>query len=1684
VDVKKLSKKFLKIFAWLTGIVILLVLLIFILIQIPAVQNFAKNKIVAYLEGKIKTKVEIGKLSLDFPKKLVLENVYFEDQKKDTLLFAGKAEVDISMLKLLNREIDLSYLGLNDIKTHIYRNYPDTVFNYDYIVKAFSSADENETQDTSSSMTFKIGKIALKKILATFRDDASGNDVYFYLGDLETSFKSFDPGKNIFKLNDIHIADVNTNIHQYQPLLKINGNTSGETTDTTSFNPVIEINSLALNKILLGYRDDVSAISSAANIGELITHPQKINLSQLDFGLNDLTLKNSIAKVGFGKPEKPVKNNVDAGATATQSNSHWKFSLTKIDLDNNEIIYDDSTSRPQATGFDPGHIHIKNLLMDGDSLEFTPEVYKGNINQLALQEKSGVELRKFHTRFYYNDSGASLTNLLLQTNGTTLQNRLIVKYPSIETVSKNIGNLYIDANLPNSQIAVKDLIAFMPSYKRNLQVYKIAAIKINAAAKGYLRDLDIPIFQLSGFGNTYVNISGTLKGLPDVKKASYNIKINQIVATKKDIESLLPPNTLPNSFNLPDQLSANGFFKGSLNNFITRLALKTNKGNIQLDGSMRPGDVYAIKAGLQNVDAGYLAKQQEHVGLVTANITASGTGFDIKKADAKYDLDILSAALNGYTYKDLNVSGEMSKGHNHSTATIKDENIALQLDASADLNAGTYPPLQLDMLIDTLNAKKLNLLDDTLNVSGHIVANLPSTNPDDLLGNITLRNLALTRAGQHIFVDSMALVASGTPENKTILIHADSAVNAALTGKYKLTEIAQALQQTINTYYSIPGYEQKNISEENWQLHARIHPTGWILQMLPSLKGSDSILVLGHFNSGQNDLGLEAKSSRIIYGDNQINGLGIAAQTTANSLGATVAVDGLKAGSNELYATTVKASVANNEINIDAGSKDKKNNAQYAIGALLSEVGNGYKISLKPGLLLNYDNWNVSPGNSIYYDSSGIIINNFNISQGDQSLTANSVKQLVTAPIKIGLKNFEIGTITKLAHQDSLLLSGTINGTAAITNPMQAMVFTSDIKIKDLAYKMDTIGNLAIKVDNKTADAYNTDIALTGNKNNARISGLYYTGDGRMDLNFDLNRFNLATIKPFTVGQLDDIAGILKGNIAIKGTTATPLIDGSLGFQQASLIPTLLGVRFKLPKDAIAVDNKGIHFKRFVLQDSLGKRAVLNGDILTNDFKTYTTDLTLRADDFTLLNKEQSTNALFYGKLNLDANATIKGDIFAPTLSGKLRVNKGTDFTFIVPQTDPEVESRIGVVNFIDKDHPGASSTVSILDSATFNRVTGMDMNADIEVDSTAKFTIVIDERNGDALTLKGRANLNGGIDKSGKMTLTGSYELQSGSYNLSLSLLKKRFDIQKGSTVTWTGDPMTANINVTAVYVANTAPIDLMQSSLAGKSSTEITRYKEKLPFQVTLQMTGELLKPIIHFGISLPDREASQWSDVATKLQQVSNDESELNKQVFALLLLGRFVQENPFASAAGNSAEDQLRASASRILSDQLNQLAGSLIKGVDINFDLTSGTDYSSGSAEERTDLNVTVSKRLLNDRLRVNVGSNFQVEGPSNTNQQAINPAGDVSLDYQLTKDGRYMIRVYRLNQYEGVIDGQVVETGVSFILTFDYDKLKDLFTVKKETKKVRQKNKQAAGDNKNDNNKKTKKDTAVPGDDK
>jgi hypothetical protein len=618
-------------------------------------------------------------------------------------------------------------------------------------------------------------------------------------------------------------------------------------------------------------------------------------------------------------------------------------------------------------------------------------------------------------------------------------------------------------------------------------------------------------------------------------------------------------------------------------------------------------------------------------------------------------------------------------------------------------------------------------------------------------------------------------------------------------------------------------------------------------------------------------------------------------------------------------------------------------------------------------------------------------------------------------------------------------------------------------------------------VNNKVSDTYNADITITGRGNDVKLAGNYYpkSTTDNFDFTLDIRQMPMTTAQAFSNGAIRNASGSLNGKFVVHGTLNKPAVNGDLNFDKTAFIFSSLNSRFTIDQEKIEVNSNGFRFNDFAVKDSAGNRLTVNGTAATTNFRDYKFDMTLRANDFHALSSTKKDNKLFYGQLYFNTNLSIKGTDKLPVIDGRIVVNEKTKMTVVLPQRDPSVVEREGIIEFVDMDAPLEDSLfLASVDSLFESPFRGMEVSVTIDVDKEADLTLIVDEGNGDFLNVKGEALLSATVDRSGKIFLAGTYELESGAYELSFNLLKRKFEIQKGSKIIWEGEPTKANVDITAKYVANVAPLDLVKSQL-DESITAAQRntYLQRIPFDVILKMEGELLQPKIAFDILLPENKTYIVSNeiittARTRLEQLRQEEGEMNKQVFSLLLLNRFVAENPFASSSGTSASTLARQSVSKLMTEQLNRLATELVKGVDINFDIESSEDYTTGERADRTELNVGLSKKLLNDRLTVTVGSNFELEGPQNSNQQSNNIAGNVALDYKLSKDGRYLLRAYRKNEYQGIIDGYVIETGVGFIITLDYNRFREIFQSRKKREQLRQQRLQEQRVPQNDNEKK------------
>lgn len=1663
---KKRIWKILKyIFIVIGGILILVFAAIYSL-QYPSVQNFVKDKLVNYLEGKIKTKVQLDRIYVNFPNKIEIENLYLQGQDVDTLLYVHDLNVGLNLPKLLKNTAEFTSIDLNGLTANVVKR-ADSTFNFDYIIDAFASKEEDA--DESKPFLINLDKIRLQKINVTYKDQNSKNDIALNLGDLKTIVQKFDLKSNTYKLDYID-ADGFKLFFNQGLLEEVADNVEKKIDSLSEQKPLqIGINKLNLANFDVLYDDENSATKAKIVFKELNASIDKLDLPNSSFEIGKLSTKDLFADVLLtpnSKADQKLQEVSKKEETTSSENNPLKVLLKEADLANVNVIYNNGFGKNTSKSFNANHLDIKELNGGLKDIRLVGTEVSGSLKEVSFIENTGFVLEKLSTKFGYSAKETYLEDLYLKTPNSELQRSLKLNYDSVDDFSKNLGNVALELKLPKSKIGFKDILWIAPDLKNTtpFNKYPNAVLHVSAEAKGKVNDLLLQELKVSGLDNLCVNAYGTIKNALDVKKLSFNLKIDEFKAGKKLIGNLVPKNTIPNSIEIPDYLSAKGRLRGSLDDIYTDLVLASSFGNAQIKGTFnqqrKNAEHYDITTSLGKFDVGRLLKQKD-IGIVTATAKIKGTGFDFSKNNVSINAHVNEAIYNKYRYQNISLNGVLNKGNYTVDLNSDDENAKLAISASGfyDVNK---PTIKTEGTIFKVDLNKLGFSETPMAIAGRLNADFNSINPDALNGKMLLKDFALSN-GEEIYPISEISLEAVSNETINSIDLKSQVFDVALTGKYKLTQISNSLLHTLNQYYHFKNEDQAIKIEPNqyFNFRAKIKNDDLIRKFVPDLTSFATINLYGAYNVDDKKITVYGSIPDLKYAAYQLNDIKLSAGNENDQLNYAVTLKELESEQFMLRNIVLDGAIANDLIDYNLLVKNDNDKVQYKIAGNVATDNDVITVKLKQdGLVLNYEDWKVSDDNSLVMHPKGLVAHNLMLTNNGSSILVTSESDSPESPLNVQFNNFEIATLTEIIRKDELLAEGTINGKAEIKDLTKDLRLTADLNIKDLKVFGNEIGTLDAEVANETAKLYKANVKLSGFENDLTLVGNYDLEQSKFNADLDIKALQMTSIQGFSLGQLRDAKGYISGKINASGSVDQPNILGELKFNDAAFGVTQLNSTFQNINDKILFTTKGIEFDSFKINDTDGNSLTLNGAVLTQTYRDFKFDLSANTRNFKIVNSTKTDNQILYGTMAINANLTVKGDLNLPKVDGQITVTDKTDFTFVMPQSSPALQEREGIIEFVDQDKWNLETTLKDENEAQNKTLSGLDVNVNIEIVKDAKLSIIIDKANGDFIKLQGEAELTGGIDPSGKTTLLGRYEVNEGAYEMSVNVLKRKFDIQKGSSITWTGEPMKATLDITAIYKTKAAPMDLIQQQISAlENAAEQNMFKQQIPFNTLLKLSGELLKPEIKFDIEIDGNNPSISSNVISmtneKLAQLRTEESEMNKQVFALLLLNRFIGENPFESSTGMSAESMARQSVSKLLSQQLNNLAADLIHGVELDFDLESNDDYSTGTKDTRTDLNIGVTKRFFDDRLKVSVGSNFGLEGNERENEKMTNIAGNFEAEYMLSKDGRYLLKAYRKDEYQVALQGQVVETGAGFVITIDYNKFREIINRRKSNREFR-----------------------------
>lgn len=1659
----KKKYKFLRIIGRIIISIVLLLILLVLFVRSSWGQQYIINKASTYVANKTNTKVALEKFYLTFDGNLLIEGLHLNDTKGDTLVYSKSLEADLALWPLITgQSIGVDAIDWNGLRANVYREDSLSAYNFQFLIDAFASDEQAAPVDTSATdLKIALGGISLNNFNIDFNDKVLGIESKMVLGNINLDVDEIDMEQMNFHTSLFRIAHSNIKFHQ--KAVATNENEVLESTDEGNDDilPKLVVDAIEFNELTLDYASQADSLSAQLYLADFLLEIPKIDLNTNTISIGELALSQSEIAIKSTKQPQTVPQEELNDTTTTKTSFEWPaytVKLKKINLEENSIRYSVANAKTKLGVFNPNAIAIDDFTLDVNDIYLENHTTGLQLNKLLFKEASGIDLKGFALDLAVTDQQLSVKNIDVLLNGNKLNADLLVAYPSISKVISTPEVSKLDILLSHYQIDLNQLLELQPSLKEFKALAILAEKELYGKANinGNLSAIDISNFELNWGANTSIITKGSVENFSDPAELTFDFETIEANTVRNDLLFFANEDSLGLRFPKTVQLAVQA--SGKTDDLLTQLALKTSQGNLFVKANYKNTDRIAYNLALQIEDykLGKLL-QNEQLGPLNLDINSKGTGATINEMDADLAFHLNALKLNGYTINDFSIDGNLDNGKGHILSSYKDKNINLAMDAMVLLDSiAPQAELKIDLIGADLRALGFSNEDLRtglklqLNYEGKTNGFDVETKIDDgifvynnksyLLGDFT--------ADAHVRNDSTAV----SIHNKILDLRLNSNTDPG--------NFASALEHHLASHFNVDkAYNKIDENPVHLKLDGELRFDPLLKEVfLIEMEEMKTIKLAVDFNEKAERFNAAVYAPLVNYGGNRIDSLVFDINTNNDVLVFHLGFDEINAGPISIERTILTGNQKANHTNLEFLSYDDDEKLMH-VQSNITTNKDELKLHILPEtLLLNKTPWEIPADNEMIYTSDQLVFNAFKINRNQQSVAITDKLNTQENPhIALVYNNFNLNKILTYLNPDQQFAEGIIDGEFIIENPFTEAGILADLSISNFKVMDVGIGTLNLDAKSIGKTKYSMDLSTKEGAIELDLSGDYIAtiDDAELNLNLAISKLEMAAIQNFSQGELSKAKGRIEGDFSINGLTSALNYQGELRFKNAQFEVVKLNAPFALENEVLKVDNAGIRLEDFTLKDKNNNTLIVAGTIGTENMSNPVFDLSIDVDDFQLLDASEKDNDFLYGTAIFDVESKLTGNLNLPKLSLKAEVNKATDLTYVMPSASVNIEERDGVVSFVNRKNPEAILTRSEEETAT---ITGIDVDASIKVVDGAKVTILIDKETGDNFEVYGAGDLKFRMNPNGKMSLVGFYEVSGGHYEMNLyNIVDRKFELVNGSRISWSGDVLDAKLDIKTLYNVETSAASLMAAKTSGADPSVKSKYRQVLPFQVYLNVNGAMLQPLISFQLDMPeDEQGAIGGQVYERIQQLNQQETELNKQVFALLVLNSFYPD-PESDGSNGGAASIARENINDALSDQLNMFSDKLLgdTGVELDFGLDSYTDYQSQTPTERTQLDIAAQKKLLDDRLIVRVGSEVDIQG-SSPNGEASPIIGNISLEYILTEDGRYRIKGFRKNQFDNVIDGQTIASGIGLIFTQEFNKfseLKDAILLKKKLRK-------------------------------
>lgn len=1430
-------------------------------------------------------------------------------------------------------------------------------------------------------------------------------------------------GELIF--DDVHLAGIEGHLVQSKEGLNIqfiiDAFKSKEPSESPNSNPVnLVFKKLVLENIVFEYTSTVEEITVSANLGMFIVQEAEVSTNPISIKAIQIVLDHtvvntfstyhmdSIPSSNTSKKETSLSPDLGTGII---------FEIKELALLNNEFSFhqNDVMNTPK---FDPAHLAMKNIQLRMTDILMSEDSLSLGLQSFAVQ-LPGFTLANSKADLKMNRKQLFLSGLHVVSGSSELRANLTTPYNFRS--SGDTAHALTEMAL-QCQITPADFAYFLSdSVMNQFNPWGATCLTLEGhynMATGKLRALNINTEE------SQVHASGMLHHVSDLNKISWNeMMINASFGS--DLKKPLAP--FLKKINVPPDIILRLKTSGNTKTLFADAKIFTRWGNVKSVGMVMPRrnnmDIDMNLTG-ENVDLREWLTQPS-LGPVNLEVRANGTIGDDQHIDVSgviHKVELLGQSIQHISFKSATTSTNSSV-----IVSIDDPNYRSEI--SSEISFQGPLTFKNDIQLDDFKLGRLLHMDTTLTLSAKSKSEL-TIDRSFLEVHIEGRRVSFQNQSTEYSLDTM-FVHGLISSTRSDLEYFTETAKATLASNFDIRDasgIIQTWSQNLIAGDDIPTYSKRNRTAS---LDIELEDPSFLNLLGIDVDKFSFLRVVGKFDEQRESATLQGISENF-------KGYGISLDTLNTNLTIlrNVVTVGMKV--NNLSYDSIRLGHLDFDMfsNRDSATTNlvlvNDSLTLLHLSSHILSTDSGRLIYPEKLVALNNE-YSIDPKNPVHIKNKSLTFNHFNISRnnmhvnidGDVSQFHVSVEHLNLAPL-----NF------LLSRDTTIINKGFVTGEVSFSHDRQVDL---KAKIDSLSlYNSSPLSVEAVAVTDAKQLPFN--LRVTNESNKADLNGRYFTDSGEVDATLLLDINDPEIFQFLTSGIFNELKGAIKGRTTIRGPLQNPRFNGSLRFIDVRLTTVNPRLSVNVQDDSIVLENTGLRFNNFTVHDKQHRPLTITGNVDFQDYKSMLYDLHLTSNGFSFVNNADSAGSKLRGLLLVDSDIKLKGNTKDTNIAAKLTIKDSTNITLVTSSGDVELINADGIIEFVDPAQlldSAALGTINYYDSLIAS-LPEFNLHSTVAVEDKAAFRVIINEQSGDYIEATGKANLELDYDRTRNLSLSGNYTINNGVYRLSFyDLVKKNFELVRGSSINWSGSPENGILNIKARHTVQSNSIGLIGYEI---SESEKSVYKKSLDYEVGINISGTIARPIIEFSLDLPPDNRVSYPVLASKLDRLRQPEyqSELNKQVFGLLVLGGFLPEtNTGGVNSGLVATTALSNSVNALLASQLNRFASHYIKGVNIDVGIHSYSDYSAPGGKTQTAMDFRVSKSIMNDRLSFEMGGDFDIAQDQSGANTGKNYSGDIAIIYDLTGKGDKQLKLFNNETYD-IIYQEIRNTGISIIFVREF----------------------------------------------